>query len=89
MFNKYQIVFSSSILFYFFIIRKKLKLKYFSKDNKDLIDTGSIELENQLIIGDYYFIKEIFKSVLFGSLNTSLFICVNKFIIPKINFKLK
>ena len=87
MFNKYQIVFSSSTLFYFFIIRKKLK--YFSKDNKDLIDTGSIELENQLIIGDYYFIKEIFKSFLFGSLNTSLFMCVNKFIIPKINFKLK
>lgn len=89
MFNKYQIVFSSSTLFYFFIIRKKLKLKYFNKDNKDLIDTGPIELENQLIIDDYYFIKEIFKSVLFGSLNTSLFMYVNKFIISKINFKLK
>ena len=89
MFNNYQLVFSSSTLFYFFIIRKKLKLKYFSKDNEYLINLGPIELENQLIIGDYYFIKEIFKSVLFGSLNTSLFICVNKFIIPKINFKLK
>jgi len=89
MFNKYQIIFSSSTLFYFFIVRKKLKLKYFSKNKRDLIDTGPIEFENQLIISDYYFVKEIFKSVLFGSLNVSLFICVNKFIIQKINFKLK
>ena len=84
LFNKYQFIFSTSTLFYFFYYNQnKIKI-YKSNNTKDLIYTGPIELENQLIFDDFYYLKRIFKSILFGSLNTSLFICVKKFIIPKL-----